>query len=120
VAVGRPAALKLTAKFPRQAKLKAFLNGRLRGRVSCSRSCTVDISARLPRKVAKKLKAPVVVGRAHIVISGNRARVVRIRVVKKARNVLAQSRGFVVTVSTGARGAVGGVSRKAPTLRITR
>jgi hypothetical protein len=88
--------------------------------VSCSRSCTVDISARLPRKVAKKLKAPVVVGRAHIVIGGNRARVVRIRVVRKARKVLAQSRGFVVTVSTGARGAVGGVSRKAPTVRITR
>jgi hypothetical protein len=105
--------LRLGLSFASRARLASVLRSGLNGRVRCRTTCTIRLTLKIPRTVARRLHRRTTIGTARVRISGTGSKRVRIRLVRSARTRLGSVRRVVVTLSGSASDGVAGHSSRA-------
>jgi hypothetical protein len=100
-------ALKLVATFAGKARLGALLRNGLTGRLRCGKTCTVKVTLKIPRSVARRLHLKTIVGRATVRISGSASKRVRIRLTRSARKALNDVKSVALTLAGSASDGAG-------------
>lgn len=99
--------LGLVLTFSGRARLAALLRIGLSGRLRCGKACTVKLTLRIPRSVARRLHLRTTVGTAKVTVSGSTAKRVRIRLTRSARTRLRNAVRTTLTLTGSARDAAG-------------
>jgi hypothetical protein len=99
--------LGLVLTFSGRARLAALLRNGLSGRLRCGKACTVKLTLRIPRSVARRLHLRTTVGTAKVTVSGSTAKRVRIRLTRSARTRLRNAVRTTLTLTGSARDAAG-------------
>jgi hypothetical protein len=97
--------LKLTLSFAGRARLAALRRSGVAGRLKCGKSCTVKLTLRIPRSLARRMHVSTTVGRATVRLAGSASKRVRIRLTRTARQALRAAPRFALTLSGSARDA---------------
>jgi PKD repeat protein len=113
-------ALKLTFTARRTVRLRDLIRRGLAASVTCGRPCTVKVTLRIPRSLARRLKTRQIIGTARVSVTGSGAKRIRVRLTRKARQLLRRSRRFTLTMTGSAFDGAGHSSSAKKTIVIKR
>jgi Ca2+-binding RTX toxin-like protein/Tol biopolymer transport system component len=91
-------------------KLATALKQGVRATIACSETCAVVAELRLSRKVAKRLKLPVVVGKLHVTLAQGIAEAVKVKLIAKAKRKFAQLNSVALALKITATDPAGNAS----------
>jgi hypothetical protein len=117
---GSAATLKLVLTFAGKARLAVLLRGGLPGRLRCGKACTVKLTLKIPPRVARRLHMRTIVGTARVKVTGTGTKRVRIRLTRKAQQLLRQSPRFTLTMTGSAFDSAGHSSTAKKTIAVRR
>jgi hypothetical protein len=109
--------LKLVLGGAPTIRLATLLRRGLAGTVRCGRSCTVKLTLRIPKAVAKRTKAQPIVARATVKAQGGLKRI-RVRLNATARARLRRAPRFALTISGSASDGAGRSSTARRTITV--
>jgi PKD repeat protein len=110
----------LVLKFARTAKLNTLLKSGLTGSARCGEVCTVRLSLRISKKLARQLKTKTLVGKATVRLTGSTATRVRLRLTRAAKRALAHAKSLLLTITGTATDASNRTASAKKTVRIRR
>ena len=121
VTVKLPPRLTLALKVPKKARLAALLKKKgLKASAQCDHACSVKVTFRIPKRLAKALRMKPLVGQTTLRIVNGKPKAFKITVKKGAKRKLAFAPPFALTVSGLARDSFRQLAGSKKTLKIRR
>ncbi|MFL5395298.1 MAG: cadherin-like domain-containing protein, partial [Myxococcales bacterium] len=112
--------LKLTMTFSGRARLARLLRSGVAGSIKCGKACTVRLTLRIPRSLARRMHARTIVGTARVTVTASGSKRVRIRLTRSARQHLRSAVKFSLTLRGSAFDAAGHGSTAKKTVAVRR
>jgi PKD repeat protein len=116
VPVVKPA-FKLALKFSRKTRLAALLRG-VPGTISCGGQCKVQLTLRIATDLARRTKTRAVIAKTTVGVRDARAKAVRLRLTRSARDRLRGAGPFTVTLTGSAVNAAHTTANGRLTIRV--